>query len=155
MCLAEDLKSVADAPHEPTGICKFDDRLHQWRKPRDSAGAQVVSVGEAAGQDDAVGTVQIAVFVPEHHRIIPADFDRVGAIAIGPCTREDRDTEPHHGPVSWWVGRARITRGTGSGRLWRPRPSALARGTTRAPRWPRSTLALPTLQRLMFRRSPS
>src|ERR1700680_1785827 len=155
MSLRENLKPVADAPHETAIVRELDHRLHQRRKASNSAGTQVVSVREAAGQYHAVGATQIAVLVPQHDRVLAGEFDCMLAVAIGPSTGKDRDAESHLCLAQWGAGRARIPRGTGSGRLWRPRPSALARGTTRAPRWPRSTLALPASQRGTWQHSQS
>ena len=51
--LAQDLEAVADAEHRAAVAGELDDRLHDRREARDRAGAQVVAVGEAAGDDDA------------------------------------------------------------------------------------------------------
>ena len=59
------------------------DRLHHRREPRDRPGAQVVAVGEAAGDDHRVDALQIAVGVPQHHRVAHAlgGVERVDVIA--------------------------------------------------------------------------
>ena len=48
---------------------RVDDRLHHRGEPGDRAAAQVVAVGEAAGQHDGVHAVQVRVGVPERHRL--------------------------------------------------------------------------------------
>ena len=42
---------------------------HDRREARERAGAQVVAVGEAAGDDDRVDALQVVVAVPEQHRV--------------------------------------------------------------------------------------
>ena len=44
---------------------ELDHRLHHRREPGDRAGAQIVAVGEAAGDDDRVDALQVTVAVPE------------------------------------------------------------------------------------------
>ena len=44
------------------------DLLHHRREARERAGAQVVAVGEAAGDDHRVDALQVVVAVPEQHR---------------------------------------------------------------------------------------
>ena len=61
MRLAEHLEAVADPQHEPAVAGELDHRLHRGREAGDRAGAQVVAVGEAAGDDDRVGAAQVAV----------------------------------------------------------------------------------------------
>jgi hypothetical protein len=67
--LAEHLKAVADPQHETAVARELDHRLHRRREPRDRPRAQVVAVGEAPGHDDRVGTLQIAVAVPQELRV--------------------------------------------------------------------------------------
>ena len=93
--LAEDLEAVADAPHQAAGVGELGHLLHQRSEAGHGAGAQVVTVREAAGEDDAVGAAQPGVLVPEHHRLVAGELDGVGAVAIRPRAREDGDPEPH------------------------------------------------------------
>ena len=51
---AEDLEAVANAEHQAAGTGKVRDGAHHRRKTRDGAGAQIVAVGKAAGQNDGV-----------------------------------------------------------------------------------------------------
>ena len=48
------------------------DLLHERREPRERAGAQVVAVGEAAGDDDRVDVLQVVVAVPQQHAVADA-----------------------------------------------------------------------------------
>ena len=52
----------------PPSRANVDHRLHHRREARDRADAQVVAVGEPAGDDDGVDAVEVAVGVPEEHR---------------------------------------------------------------------------------------
>src|SRR5205814_1265638 len=61
--LAQDLEAVADAEHGQPVAGRLDDRVHDRGEPRDRAAAQVVAVGEAAGQDHRVDPVQVDVLV--------------------------------------------------------------------------------------------
>ena len=50
----EDLKAVADAKHESALGREFLHGLHDGRKARDGAAAQIIAVGEPAGKDDRI-----------------------------------------------------------------------------------------------------
>ena len=50
----QDLEAVADAEHQAAVGGELLDRLHHRRKVGDGAAAQVIAVGEAAGQDDGI-----------------------------------------------------------------------------------------------------
>ena len=52
-CFAKNLKAVADAQHEAAAGGKLLHRFHHRRKPRERAGAQIVAVRKAAGNDHA------------------------------------------------------------------------------------------------------
>ena len=52
--LAEDLEPVADAEHGDAGGGPFGDRAHDRRARGDGPGAQIVAIGEAAGEDDEI-----------------------------------------------------------------------------------------------------
>src|SRR5665648_656976 len=66
--LAEDLKAVADAEHREPAVRGVDQGVHHGGEPADRARAQVVAVGEPAGQHDGVDPVQVVVGVPEGDR---------------------------------------------------------------------------------------
>ena len=74
--LAEDLEAVADAEHRQPLPRRVDDRVHHRREPGDGAAAQVVAVGEPAGQHDRVDTVQVVVAVPECDRLAAGERAR-------------------------------------------------------------------------------
>ena len=63
--LAEDLKTVADAEHQPAGLGELDDTLHDRGESGHGPGSKVVAVGEAAGQDHAVAAAGERVLVPQ------------------------------------------------------------------------------------------
>ena len=67
--LAEHLEAVADPEHEAAGGGELGHLLHHRREAGDRAGAQVVAVGEAAGDDHRIDALQVAVAVPQDHRL--------------------------------------------------------------------------------------
>ena len=95
--LAQDLEAVADAQHQPAGGGELGDLLHHRGKARDRAHAQVVAVGEAAGDDDGVDALQVAVAVPEDDRVADpaAGHERIDLVA-GPGEADDAEL---HGAV--------------------------------------------------------
>src|SRR5438270_669739 len=99
--LAQDLKPVADAPHEAAAVGELADPLHHGRETRDRAGPQVVAVGEAAGEDDAVTALELGVLVPQVDELLAEDLvDDPAAVAIRPRSREHHDPELHLGAFS-------------------------------------------------------
>ncbi len=57
--LGQDLEPVADPEHQPATLRVVAHGAHDRAEAGDRAGAQVVAVGEAAGQDDRVGATQL------------------------------------------------------------------------------------------------
>ena len=70
--LAQNLEAVADPEHDPAGPRELCDLLHHRREPRDRASAQVVAVREASRHDHRVDALQVAVCVPQDHRLADA-----------------------------------------------------------------------------------
>ena len=71
--LAQDLEAVADAEHEAAVAGEALDLDHDRREPRQRAGAQVVAVGEPAGDDHRVDALEVVVAVPEQDRVADAE----------------------------------------------------------------------------------
>src|SRR3546814_5562416 len=69
--LRQHLEAVADAEHRHALVGARDDLLHHRRVGRHGAAAQVVAVGEAAGQHDEVDLLEVAVLVPHHDGLAP------------------------------------------------------------------------------------
>src|SRR3546814_4756445 len=67
--LRQHLEAVADAEHRHALVGARDDLLHHRRVGRHGAAAQVVAVGEAAGQHDEVDLLEVAVLVPQERKI--------------------------------------------------------------------------------------
>jgi len=63
--LAENLEAVADAEHQAAARGHLLDRRHDGREARQGTRAQVVAVGEAAGDDDRVVGTEVRVAVPD------------------------------------------------------------------------------------------
>ena len=83
-------------------LARVDHRLHHRREAGDGAAAQVVAVGEAAGQDHRVDAVQVVVAVPERDRLAAGEADRARGVAVVERAREGDDADPHaaHGRSS-------------------------------------------------------
>jgi hypothetical protein len=93
--LAQDLEAVADAEHRhpaPGGVDHFG---HHRREPGDRAAAQVVAVGEAAGQDHGVDVGEAVVAVPERHRLMTAGAYGALGVDVVEGAREGDDADPH------------------------------------------------------------
>ena len=87
--LAEDLEAVADAEYRAARGGELAHRLHRRREAGDRAGAQVVAVGEAAGDDDGVDPVQVALFVPDQPRL---GAGPLAGVPARPARRRSRGT---------------------------------------------------------------
>ncbi len=92
--LGEGLKAVADAEHQPSVVGEGRHLLHDGAEAGDGAGAQVVAVGEAAGQDDAIGVLEIVVLVPEVVRFgLGKVRESVVRVVVAVGAGEDDDAE--------------------------------------------------------------
>ena len=80
--------------HEPAVSREALDLAHDRREPRDRADAQVVAVGEAAGDDHRVGAAQVGVGVPQQLGLADAagGGERVALVARA---RELHDAKLH------------------------------------------------------------
>ena len=89
--LAQDLEAVADAEHQPAARRVAADRPHDRRARRDRAAAQIVAIGEAAGQHDEIDAArQFAFGVPDDRGLVPARLPQSArgvAFAIEPGKR--------------------------------------------------------------------
>ena len=93
--LAQDLEPVADAEHRQAGPGGGHQLAHHRGEPGDGTAAQVVAVGEAAGQDRRVHAAQVAVAVPEHDRFGPGEPDRTRRVPVIQRPRKSNDPNPH------------------------------------------------------------
>ena len=69
------------------------DRLHHGREAGDSAGAQVVAVGEAAGDDHRVDALRARVAVPEDLALRAELLDREDHVLFAVRAREQDDAD--------------------------------------------------------------
>ena len=74
--------------------------LHDRAEPRDDAGAQVVAVREAAGQQDAVHAVEIRRLVPQDHRLRAGERDGVDRVDVAVGAREQDDADAGRHPAA-------------------------------------------------------
>ena len=92
--LAENLKSVADANDRAPGLGEGVQGVHHRREAGHGAGPQVVPVGEAARQDDAVKALKPRVLVPDVCRFLPQHRAHgVMAIGVAPGAGELQNSE--------------------------------------------------------------
>ncbi len=80
--LAQDLEAVADAEHRQPRRRRRHQLGHHRREPGDRAAAQVVAVGEAAGEDHRVHAAQVPVGVPERDWHRPGVAHGAGRIGV-------------------------------------------------------------------------
>ena len=81
--LGEDLEAVADAENEAAVAGEALDGLHDGREAGNGAGAQVVAVGESAGDEDGVDAAEVFGIVPEKADGLLGDFgDHVIGIVV-------------------------------------------------------------------------
>jgi len=102
----EDLEAVADAEDQAATVGEALDRLHDGREAGDGAGAQVIAVGKAAGDEDSVDAAKVFRVVPEEGDGLMGDFgDHIVGIVIAVGTGKDQDPEFHDSRVAvlWGV----------------------------------------------------
>ena len=73
----------------PPDAGELFERAHDVREAGDGAGTQVVAVGEAAGHDHGVRTLQVRVGVPELDRLGTHPLDGVQGVAVAVGAGED------------------------------------------------------------------
>ena len=92
--LAGDLKPVADGENPPAPAGMGPHRIHDGGARRDGAAAQVIAIGEAAGQEHEVGAGRQARFgMPDEVRLASGhepQGPRDVALAIDPGEQDDR-----------------------------------------------------------------
>ncbi len=82
---AEHLEAVADAEDESAIVGEPGDGVHDGGEAGDGAGAEVVAIGEAAGEDDAVNVGEGCLLVPEVAGVLVKDVaEGVMAVAVAP-----------------------------------------------------------------------
>jgi hypothetical protein len=94
--LQQDLEAVADADDQPASGREVPDRLHHRGEAGDGPAAQVVAVGEPAGQDEAVVTGQVGVLVPDvPYRLLEHFFYNMKAVQLAVGTGKNHNPEIH------------------------------------------------------------
>src|SRR5262249_20459643 len=94
--LAQDLKAIAGAEHEPAPRDEIAERRDHRRAPGHRTGAQVIAVREAAGQDHAVELAELALAMPDvAYGLMQYFGDDVVEIAVAPRPRKYDDAESH------------------------------------------------------------
>src|SRR4029453_7683562 len=94
--LTEDLEAIARAEHGATARDELRERLHHRRAARHRARAQIVPVGEAAGQHHAVVVGEVGLAMQDVADRLAQHFaDHIVKIAITPRAREHHHAESH------------------------------------------------------------
>ena len=77
------LKSVANAEHQAAGCANLLHGAHHRRKLGNGAAAQIVAIGESAGQNDGIDIAQRGGFVPDEFGLLVQIMrDRVPRIVV-------------------------------------------------------------------------
>src|SRR6478752_2986160 len=95
VALGEHLEAVADAEDGQATLGRRDERLHDRCEAGDGAAAQVVAVGEAAGEDDRVDAPEVRVAVPERDGLAAALADGTRRVTVVERTGERDDADLH------------------------------------------------------------
>ena len=92
----QDLEAVADAEHEAAIGGELLDGLHDGREFGDGAAAQVIAVGEAAGEDDGIDVAEGGGVMPDELRLLPEVVgDGVECVVIAIAAGKDNDAKFH------------------------------------------------------------
>src|SRR5262249_61771367 len=101
-----DLKTVAGSEHQAAARGELGKRVDDRRAPGDRASPEVVAVGEATWEDQAVEVGEVGVAVPDVAHRLGQDFAGcVGKHAVTPRAREEHHAEVHGTLCSplWWL----------------------------------------------------
>ncbi len=94
--LDQDLEAVADAEHEPAIGGELADSRHHGRELGDGPAAEVIAVGEAAGEDHGIDIAERGRIVPDKLRRLPEIVgDRVKSIVIAIASGKNNDAKFH------------------------------------------------------------
>ncbi len=77
----------------PPSSAKLRDGGHDRRESGDGAGAEIVAVGEPAGNDDRVDVAEGGVAVPETTASAPTTADGLDGVELAVRTRELHDPD--------------------------------------------------------------
>src|SRR6478672_1666117 len=77
----QNLKSITDAHDQSTVLGELFHGIHHRRKAGDGPGPQIISIGEASGDDYCVAPRDTRLFVPNHVDLLP-QYVREDMLAI-------------------------------------------------------------------------
>src|SRR5262249_12418507 len=91
-----DLEAVADGEHPAAALGERLHLAHDRAPGRHRAGAEVVAVAEAAGQDDDVDAAEVVVLVPEDDplRALRREDTRAGVERVVVAVRAGEADDP-------------------------------------------------------------
>ena len=78
----ERLEAIADAEHRESLLSTRDHLIHHRSKAGDRTTAQIVAIGKSARQDHRIDALEVALTVPQGHRLPTGEFHRTGSIDI-------------------------------------------------------------------------
>ena len=94
--LGQDLEAVTDADDQSAVRGILLDSRHHWGKLGNRTAAQVVTVGETAGEDDGVHIAYVSIFVPDELGSLPQVLgDGIPRIMVAIASWKYDDTEFH------------------------------------------------------------
>src|SRR5215210_4082223 len=94
MCLGQDLEAVTDAKYRTSAFRELFQLAHNVREAGYGSGSQIVTVGEASGNDHRVDTLEIRISVPQLDRLGAHPLHTVQGVPVAVGTREDRNAYP-------------------------------------------------------------
>src|ERR687898_836082 len=89
--LGQDLEAVADAENRASAFRELFQRAHDVREAGDRAWSQVVAVGESAGNDHRVDTLEVRIGVPQLDCVSTHPLHTVKGVPIAVGPGEDRN----------------------------------------------------------------
>src|SRR5829696_2815109 len=93
--LGQDLEAVTDAEYRTALLRELFEGAHDVREAGDRAGSEVITVGEAAGDDHGVDTLEISVSVPQLDRLNARPLYTIKGVPVAVGSGEDRNAYPH------------------------------------------------------------
>src|SRR5215210_170806 len=95
MRLGQDLKTVTDAKNRTSVLRELLQRSHDVSEAGDGAGSQIVTVGEAAGNDHRVDTLEVSISVPQLDRLGTHPLHTIQGVPVAVGSRKDRNSDSH------------------------------------------------------------
>src|SRR5215203_1977774 len=105
MRLGQDLKTVTDAKNRTSVLRELLQRSHDVSEARDGAGSQIVTVGEAAGNDHRVDTLEVGISVPQLDRLSTHPLHTIQGVPVAVGPRKNSNSNPHVAALRFLIKR--------------------------------------------------